>query len=391
MNTSNIRPRRTRGLPAAVLTCAAGALLSGCGLFGGGGGGAAPSEIVPPPATAAESEQIAAVNRRILAARPAGAEPGAASGYRVGPSDLIAINVFGAETFSGEYRVEESGHIALPLVGAVEVAGHTPRELEEVVASRLRDTYMRDPHVTIQVLEVQSQGVSVMGAVSMPGVYQIPGRARLLEVLAMAQGLSEDAGRRVAVVRPVRSGGASPVGDTGVAEGMTPPTPDAPGAAIDPASRADLAALGVPDAEIIEVDLVALLEQGQTRQNIEVLPGDIVQVSPAGLVYVVGEVNRPGGFTMPAGAPLSALQALAMAEGLGRTARASEAVIVREHEDGRREEIPVDLEEVLDGEAPPPQLEARDVLFVPNNGTKAFALGVVNALVSMVTLRGLFY
>jgi protein involved in polysaccharide export with SLBB domain len=88
---------------------------------------------------------------------------------------------------------------------------------------------------------------------------------------------------------------------------------------------------------------------------------------------------------------MTVLQALAMAEGLARSANADEAVIVRQAEDGSRQEVPVDLEEVLKGSIPPPALEERDVLYVPHNGSKAFALGVVNALVGMVTFRGLFY
>jgi polysaccharide export outer membrane protein len=107
-------------------------------------------------------------------------------------------------------------------------------------------------------------------------------------------------------------------------------------------------------------------------------------------VYVVGEVNRPGGFTIPPGSPMTVLQALAMAEGLGRTANADGAVIVRQAEDGSRHEVAIRLEQVLEGSIPPPAMEERDVLYVPNNGTKAFGLGVVNALVGMLTFRGIF-
>jgi len=189
--------------------------------------------------------------------------------------------------------------------------------------------------------------------VGQPGVYQIRGRTTLLEVLAMAEGLTENAGSSVFVVR-----------------------------------RASLPS--GPSEEVIEVNLGALLDAGRTEANIEVLAGDIVQVRPAGLVYVVGDVNQPGGFTIPPGPPMTVLQALAMAEGLTSSANADEAVIVRQAEDGSRREVPIDLEEVLKGSIPPPELEERDVLYVPHNGNKAFALGVVNALVGMVTFRGLF-
>jgi polysaccharide export outer membrane protein len=114
-------------------------------------------------------------------------------------------------------------------------------------------------------------------------------------------------------------------------------------------------------------------------------------VRPAGLVYVVGEVNRPGGFTIPPGRPMTVLQALAMAQGLGSRAAPGRGMIVREGPGGERQELPVDLHAVLKGEESPPVMLARDVLYVPENGVKSFGLGLVNALVRMVTLRGLVY
>jgi len=144
-----------------------------------------------------------------------------------------------------------------------------------------------------------------------------------------------------------------------------------------------------PGADIVEVNLTRLLESGGA--DIVVRPGDVVQVPPAKLVYVAGEVNRPGGFALTAGEPITVLQAVALAEGLGRTAASGRSIIVRQREDGSKEEIPVDLEAVLDGEEAAPLLQPSDVLFIPNNDTKSVALGVVDAFVRMFTLRGLIY
>jgi polysaccharide export outer membrane protein len=290
--------------------------------------------------------------------------------YRIGPNDQIEVQVFNAEDFSGTHRVDESGEIAIPLLGSVMAAGLTPRELEADLEERLAESYMHDPHVSIQVTEIQSHGVSVVGAVQAPGVYQLSGPSSLLEVIALAGGLTEEAGGDVFVVRARdRSFDPADVADA------------------DATRAAELAS----NSDVLRADLGVLLESGDASENVVVLAGDIVQVRPAGLVYVVGEVNRPGGFPIPAGQPMTVLQALAMAEGLGNTALASESVIVREDRYGNRTEVPVDLEAVLDGDEGPPMLEARDVLFVPNNGVKSFGLGVVNALVGMVSLRGLFY
>ena len=349
------------------------ALLAGCA----SGGGQQSVETLPTQAAAEDSARAEALNSRIEAAavrdsasRAVAVMDDPATQYRIGSNDQIEISVFGAQEFSGSHRVGESGEIAIPLLGAVAASGKTPRELETHLQDRLRETYMRDPHVSVQVLEIQSQGVSVVGAVGAPGVYQVSGNKTLLEVLAMAQGLNEQAGNAVFVMRPSKAG-------------APPPELGADGTLAQATSSAD--------AHVIEVDLGALLESGDASQNVLVQPGDIVQVRPAGVVYVVGEVNRPGGFTIPAGEPLTVLQALAMAEGLGSTAAASRSVIVRELAGGERMEIPVNLDAVLDGNEPPPSLAARDVLFVPNNTAKSVALGVVNGLVRMVTLRGLFY
>jgi polysaccharide export outer membrane protein len=335
-------------------------------------GGGQDFDMGPLPVTA-DSARIANANRTILTTGSVGlggavSPVGVPDEYRIGPQDQVKIDVFGVDAFNGTFQVDAGGAVVLPLVGPIEAAGRTPRELEAAIEARLRETYMKDPHVAVQVAEVLSHGVSVIGAVRRPGVYQIPGRTTLLEVLALAEGLNESAGSSVFVVR----------------------RPDGPPAPQDSLTTQDFASLlRGPSGDVLEVDLGALLEAGRTEANIEVLPGDIVQVNAAGLVYVVGEVNQPGEFTIPPGAPLTVLQALAMAQGLGRTASAGRAVIVRQAEDGSRHEVPIDLDQVLDGSIPPPAMEPRDVLYVPKNGSKAFALGVVNALVGMVTFRGI--
>jgi polysaccharide export outer membrane protein len=287
----------------------------------------------------------------------------AAGPYTIGPDDRIDVRVFGAEPLSGTFTVNENGLFSLPLLGSVLARGHTPTSLERFLEERLREKYMRDPHVTVQVVEMRSRSVSIVGAVRRPGVYPLANPRSLLEVLAMAEGLSEQAGEVALVVR---------------------------GGEVPHAASADSGA-AYPAGALLEVDLGALLQNGDTEQNVLVHPGDVLQIRPAGIVYVVGEVVQPGGFTLSGGRPLTVLQALALARGLGPTASAGNTVIVRTAPDGSRQEVPVDLDKVLDGSLVPPLLSAEDVLFVPNNEAKSVALGVVNALVRMVTLRGLVY
>lgn len=370
---------------------AAFALCFTLGCASGGQGEAAPQVPGPNGVTSADQEATEQLNRRITlaAARATDMGESADDTYRIGPEDQLDIRVFSADAFSGVYRVSSEGEISMPLVGEIHVAGQTPTTLEQTLEERLSEKYMREPNVTVQIAEVQSRAVSVIGAVTTPGVYQVRGRVTLLEVLAMAQGLTEAAGAEVLIVRSGRnaagpdssfvSAASTTVADTSAgAEGASTggvPSGEVPGMP--------------PGADIVEVNLTRLLESGGA--DIVVRPGDVVQVPPAKLVYVAGEVNRPGGFALTAGEPITVLQAVALAEGLGRTAASGRSIIVRQREDGSKEEIPVDLEAVLDGEEAAPLLQPSDVLFIPNNDTKSVALGVVDAFVRMFTLRGLIY
>ena len=116
-----------------------------------------------------------------------------------------------------------------------------------------------------------------------------------------------------------------------------------------------------------------LLSSGDPRYNVLVYPGDVIKVPPAGIVYVVGEVRKPGGFVLKTkAAPVSVLQALALAEGLTRTSAAGRARIIRTDEaTGSRTEIPIDLKRILAGKASDPMLHAKDIVFVPNSTAKS--------------------
>ncbi len=108
-------------------------------------------------------------------------------------------------------------------------------------------------------------------------------------------------------------------------------------------------------------------------------------------VYVLGDVRRPGGYPLERGEPISVIQALAIAEGLEPTAAAGHAKIIREHSNGEREEVRVDLQRVLAGEANDPLLRHRDILFVPNSRSRSVAQGIWGAFVRVFTFRGILY
>ena len=126
--------------------------------------------------------------------------------YRIGKDDLIEVSVFEAPELGGASRVTATGTVTLPLVGAVDAAGHTVREVEEAIEQALKEKYVNDPHVTVFLREYASQPVSMIGAVRSPGIYQIKGEKSLLDMLAMAQGLDGEAGNTIQIIRAKSSG-----------------------------------------------------------------------------------------------------------------------------------------------------------------------------------------
>jgi polysaccharide export outer membrane protein len=282
--------------------------------------------------------------------------------YRIGPDDLIEITVFEAPEFNRSLRVSASGEISLPVLGAVKAAGLTPPQLEFVLQELLRRSVMKDPHVGVYVRELLSRPVSVFGAVRKPGIYQIRGPRTLLEVLSLAEGLDEDAGDTVVVMR-----GAGTTGQGLPASGG--PETEAAGEAGETA---------VASQETLEVSLKQLLVSGDPRYNAPIYPGDIVKVTRAGIVYVIGDVNKPGGFVLESNEDISVIQALARAEGVKITAATSKARIIRTDErSGDRTEIPLDVAKILRGESPDPYLQANDIVLVPDSkGKKALYSGL---------------
>ena len=262
--------------------------------------------------------------------------------YRIGPHDLLSIAVLQAPELNTTARVNETGEISLPLLGAVRAGGLTVQELELLLEERLQQKYVRQPDVTVDAKETQIQTVSVLGAVRRPGVLQIRGASTLLEVLSLAGGLTEQAGESVIILR-----------------------------------RSDA----------VDVRLKQLAEGREPGANPPIFPGDIVNVQMASTVYVVGEVNKPGAFMMRSTEPLTVLRAIALSGGLTPDSMKGSAVVLRTNPDGARVEVPVDLGDILKGIQADVVLLAEDVLFVPTNGAKAAARATIYALLRLVTLR----
>jgi polysaccharide export outer membrane protein len=122
--------------------------------------------------------------------------------YRIGPEDLLEIPVFEDEKLNKTVRVSFQGNINLPLLGVLKVKGLTASEMEREIRDLLAEKYFQDPHVSVFVKEYRNQRVSVIGAVERPGVYDVSGQKRILDLLAISRGLKEDAGQLLFLIRP---------------------------------------------------------------------------------------------------------------------------------------------------------------------------------------------
>jgi polysaccharide export outer membrane protein len=279
-----------------------------------------------------------------------------AGDYRVGAGDLLAIEVFEVPELTRDVRVSQSGFITLPLLPMrIQVNGLTGSQIEEKITEILQAKgLISHPEVTVALKEQHSQPITIIGSVRQPKVIQSIRPVSLVEALSDAGGIADDAGNVVLVTKREPEPEAQP------ASGGTD------GAAVDAA----------PDPfagpQTISVNLTELLDRPDPKLNLMLRGGDIVSVPRGGIVYVVGAVNHPGGFVLQSNTDkLTALQALALAQGLTGTAKSGDAVIVRKDPTtGKNQDIRVDLKKILQRKGDDVTLWANDILFVPDSEGK---------------------
>ena len=294
--------------------------------------------------------------------------------YIVGRGDLIAVDVFDVPEISREVRVSQTGTIGLPLLPVrLVVSGLTEIQVEQKIAEVLEaNGLVSHPQVTVSVKEKKSKPITIVGAVVRPMVYSADRQVTVLEVLAEAGGISNDASDTVIVSRPDQSSLDSSSEPPEITPADLTATPSAATAPSNQnASNSSASAVPPPLSNTITINLNELLEAGDSRNNIVLQGGDIVTVPHAGIVYVLGAVARPGGFVVTNDREqLSTLKALALAGGLNATARKHQAVIIRKDAAGQQHQVIVDLGKVLKQETEDVKLQASDVLYVPQSGTK---------------------
>jgi polysaccharide export outer membrane protein len=265
----------------------------------------------------------------------------ASSSLRLRPGDLIEVSVYNVPELVTKARLGNSGDIYLPLIDYVHVGDLTVEEAQALIQKRLEDGgFVRNAHVTIFLDESASQGVTILGDVTKPGIYPALGNRKLYDLISAAGGFTASAGRKISIIRR-----------------------DSQAAAITvnlPRNLAD--------------DL---------QDNIEIMPGDTITVPRAPIVYVVGDVGHPAGFLVDNGS-LTVLQALALAGGANHTAKMSGARIIHKGPTGMTE-THVPLKKMLEAKVPDVNLQADDILFVPLSGARVAAGTGFNAAISAAT------
>ena len=259
----------------------------------------------------------------------------------IGGGDLLRVSVFGVKDFDEDARVSVRGIVSLPLIGEVHISGLTTDEAEAVIERRLIEgDFMLHPEVSVFVKEYANQGVSVLGEVEKPGVYSLLGAHGLFEVLSMAGGLTPKSGPTLTIQHRDRPN--------------------------DPVQ-------------------ISLAEIGKSATaDTEILPGDTVFVSKAGLVYVVGDVKNPSGVVIENGSDMTVLKAVALAGGANSTAAINGAKLIRRTPDGPVE-TSIPLKKIFAAKLPDLKLQAEDIVFVPNSSTKSVGRRGVEAILQVAT------
>jgi len=281
---------------------------------------------------------------------------GEGSSFVLGPDDQITIRGVEIEEIAEKpFQVGQDGLITLPLVGVMKAGGMSLRDFEAALTTRLSEI-IRHPAVSVTVTGYGSQPVSILGSVNNAGIHQLKGPKTLTEVLSLAGGLRPDAGYRIKIVR-MSQWGTIPL----------------------PSVRRELSG----DFSVAEVNLKDILDAKNPEENIRICPHDVITVPRAQMIYVVGEVEKSGGFVLNENESFSVLQALALAGGLRVAAAPKKAKLIQPAEGGKKTEVAVDVARILSGRAQDLPLKADDILFIPLNGPKMAGMRAAEAAINI--------
>jgi polysaccharide export outer membrane protein len=251
---------------------------------------------------------------------------------RVGPDDLLGISVYDSPELTRTVRVSTEGTIRLPMVKEkIKATGMLPVDLENEIVRVLKDEeLMVDPVVTVSVVEYRSRPIKVVGAVKKPVTFQAVGPTNLLDAISQAEGLTDEAGPEILVSRQ---------------------QPDAEGQPVNLTQR---------------ISVKSLMDATDSELNLRLQGGEEIRIPEAGKVFVLGNVKKPGSFPVKDSTETSVFKIMAMAEGLLPYSGKIAYIYRREGASGGKNEIPINLEKIMQRKSPDVALLANDILYVPD-------------------------
>jgi polysaccharide biosynthesis/export protein len=267
----------------------------------------------------------------------------------IGPGDQLHIQVADTPEMDQHPRVTDAGEVPIQAVGNVKVAGLTPADAANAIQNRLIAAhYMRHPTVSVTIEQFATQTVSVLGEVRTPGAYPIATPRSILDVLALAGGLSTVADRNIVIQRRG-----------------------------DPANRIHYNYSNNADTAV--------------DSQVLVNPGDTVLVPKAGIVYVLGDVNRPGGYAMTNNeSKMTMLQVLALAGGVSKSAKQGGARLIRKDEAGSYSDRRLSVGDLQQGKIPDIAMQPGDVLYVPFSFGRNMAVMGAGSIAAAATSSAIY-
>ncbi|HKO19319.1 MAG TPA: polysaccharide biosynthesis/export family protein [Acidobacteriaceae bacterium] len=297
-----------------------------------------------PPAQAGQA--VTGQGAGTAAPSPADAVLYPAEDFRLGPGDLISVRLFLVSDYAATVRLDQNGDALLPLIGSVPLRGLSVREAQLLIAQRLREgQFYREPDVIIQVLQTVNGTARITG--EMHAEVPVTVQRSLREVLLIAGGLPATASHTIKIVR------------RGVKE---------------------------PIVVNLGTDLAS-----STAADVPVLPNDLIQITRASVVYVIGAFARQGAVPLDQATPLTLMQCASLSGGINFEGKYQDLRIIRTY-GNERKFVDVDIKKIREGKAPDPVLQANDIVYLPTNNMKAVTKslgvgGVIGFLSLLITLR----
>ena len=306
--------------------------------------------------------------------------------YRIGAGDVIEVEVEDAPELSGNFRVTAAGTFLMHYLGRINAQNKTTEELARFIANGLRERYIFDPRVIVNVKQYNSRAFFIQGAVHGAGVFQIEGRPSLLELITLAGGLQQNHSSTAFIIRKIRPPATAPAT---VPDG-TQDAPSNDGNNDQSKGQATDRTQDTPaQYTLLKVNINGLLK-GRFEQNMFLEPGDIVNIPPTEVFFVAGEVKQPGSFPLKEGTTLR--QAISLAQGMNFTAAAGKGIIFRENADsGKRQEITVDIGAVMSAKKEDIVLLPNDIILIPNSKMKKVAGPIISAFATNAIMLPMRY